>query len=543
MTTSTNAQLSTQASTDALSAAYDSVLYESLPFSVSHPSCTGAIALLFGLKPADVATARILDIGCASGGNILSIAATYPGCQVVGLELSPVQAKLGQEMVARCGLSNAKIIEGDVLNMPDLGMEFDYIISHGVYSWVPEAVQTAILAQCRKLLSPHGVAYISYNVYPGWKSREVLRDLMMLHTGPIAEPKQRIEQARAILNFASTNSDAKTPYGALLRQESAALAQSPDHYLFHEHLARENRPCYFKEFAAAAKAQQLGYLGDSIFQSMLPQTLGDVAAAKLMELSGGDLIYLEQYMDFLTNRTFRTSLLVREELLPELNRNLGDAELELIYLEPTLHFTKAPSYTQAANLAAVRGSVEYAVRGDQRLTISDPNVNTLIDTLLQAGPNLMSFPQAAAIAGKRLGMTGDAASIRKQFFGNLLYLLFNNAIQMHLAKPPLAQTTGKLTGLSHAVALASMDNRWVVNKQHAAVSLSVIDKHMLALMDGSRSHSELLAELMTRIQSGVIKVGFKGIAANDDAGMAKALDTQLKDFLVRADYLGLLVTS
>ena len=126
---------------------------------------------------------------------------------------------------------------------------------------------------------------------------------------------------------------------------------------------------------------------------------------------------------------------------------------------------------------------------------------------------------------------------------SLLYLLFNNAIQMHLAKPPLTQTTGKLTGLSHAVVLASMNNPWVVNKQHAAVNLSVIDKHMLALMDGSRSHSELLAELLTRIQSGAIAVGFKGIAANDDAGMAKALDTQLKDFLVRADYLGLLVTS
>src|SRR6202049_4172834 len=79
--------------------------------------------------------------------------------------------------------------------------QFDFIIAHGVYSWVPSAVQEALLSAFRRLLAPEGVAYMSYNVYPGWKSKQVLRDAMQLASGASATPDEKVREERGIVEF------------------------------------------------------------------------------------------------------------------------------------------------------------------------------------------------------------------------------------------------------------------------------------------------------------------------------------------------------
>src|SRR4029077_18165109 len=73
---------------------------------------------------------------------------------------------------------------------------FDFIIAHGVFSWVPAEVQEALLSTFRRLLAPEGVAYMSYNVYPGWKAKEIVRDAMLLASGDSVTPEEKVREAR-----------------------------------------------------------------------------------------------------------------------------------------------------------------------------------------------------------------------------------------------------------------------------------------------------------------------------------------------------------
>ena len=182
---------------DQLRAAYDAVPYESHAFPQTAPGHLAAVAYLFGLEPVDVRTARVLEIGCAAGGNLIPFAAFHPQARVVGIDLSSVHVDQGRRRVKALDLNNLELIQSDVAAMDPAALgEFDFIICHGVYSWVPENVQEAILSACDTMMAPGGVAYISYNVYPGWKSKEIVRDAMLLRGGDRATPDEKLSYAR-----------------------------------------------------------------------------------------------------------------------------------------------------------------------------------------------------------------------------------------------------------------------------------------------------------------------------------------------------------
>src|SRR5450631_1782473 len=111
-----------------IAARYDQVPYVSNPFPQSHPARLAAIAQLYGLETPRVEKARVLEIGCASGGNIIPLAASYPEASITGLELSGVQASQGNVRISRLGLANAAIINGDVVDYAPEAEQFDYIL-------------------------------------------------------------------------------------------------------------------------------------------------------------------------------------------------------------------------------------------------------------------------------------------------------------------------------------------------------------------------------------------------------------------------------
>src|SRR5262249_1781779 len=137
---------------DDLLKSYEETPYHSNPISSCHPDCLATMATLYGMRPPPVASCRVLELGCAGGGNLIPIALTLPAARFVGIDLSPRQIAEGQEIVATLGLKNIQLLPLSILDVgPDFGT-FDYILCHGVYSWVPPAVQDKILAICRQHL-------------------------------------------------------------------------------------------------------------------------------------------------------------------------------------------------------------------------------------------------------------------------------------------------------------------------------------------------------------------------------------------------------
>jgi len=155
-----------EASTDEPGGDYDRLPYPSMPFAHTQPAHLAAVAALFGLSAADAGTARVLELGCAAGGNIIPLAARFPQASFVGIDLSPKQIESGRRRVAALGLSNIGLEQADLASLDMAGRHFDFVICNGVFSWVPVATQAAILRICERVLAPDGVATISYNVFP-----------------------------------------------------------------------------------------------------------------------------------------------------------------------------------------------------------------------------------------------------------------------------------------------------------------------------------------------------------------------------------------
>ena len=164
-------------------ASYDEVPYEFRPFVRSYPDHLATIATLFGMKPQSADRSRILELGCAMGGNLIPMAINLPNSQFLGIDLSARQIADGQAMIKKLGLQNIELRHANILDVDDSYGMFDYILCHGVYSWVSPEAQEKILSICSKNLKPMGVAYVSYNVYPGWHMFGMIRDMMIYHAG------------------------------------------------------------------------------------------------------------------------------------------------------------------------------------------------------------------------------------------------------------------------------------------------------------------------------------------------------------------------
>jgi SAM-dependent methyltransferase len=250
---------------------YDDVPYDSHPFAQTHADRLATVARLLGLRAVPVSRCRVLELGSAAGGNLIPMAMAFPDSTFVGIDLSGVQIDEGLEMVRALELKNIELKTASILDVgPDFG-KFDYIICHGVYSWVPNQVQDKILDICCRNLSPNGVAYVSYNTYPGWHMRGMIRDMLGYHARQFVEPQTRVKQARNLLDFlAKASGGDNNPYGLLLKQELESVRRSSDSYLYHEHLEDVNEPIYFHQFAERAAAHGLRYLGEVDLRVMVP---------------------------------------------------------------------------------------------------------------------------------------------------------------------------------------------------------------------------------------------------------------------------------
>ncbi|MBQ0217302.1 class I SAM-dependent methyltransferase [Alcaligenes faecalis] len=307
--------------------AYDTQVYTSNAFSFSSPGHLRAASHLWGLESVPLENARVLELGCAGGGNLLPFAVAYPKAHVVGIDLSSVQVEQGQRVVQALGLKNLHLHAMSLTDItPEFG-QFDYIIAHGVFSWVPPEVREAMMRIMRENLSPSGIGYISYNTYPGWKAGDIVRDAMLLHSHGIHSGKDKLAASKAMLNLLSDGIASSNSLAPSLRTAVAQLRKHSDYYLAHEYLETFNSPCYLLEFASMAQQYDMVHVGDSEPHLEMAAVYGQNVQLNHSLLAMGQPREMrQQYLDFAVGRNFRKSLLVHQEragqilMAPELER-------------------------------------------------------------------------------------------------------------------------------------------------------------------------------------------------------------------------------
>src|SRR3954451_18351295 len=176
---------------------YDDVPYSNYPYAQTHPDRLATVGILHGLEPPDPFNARVLEVGCGAGGNLMAMAAATPGIHALGVDLSAAAVAEGRAIAAAIGLANVELQRADVRELTDgrLG-EFDYIVAHGVYGWIAADAREALLATIKTSLKPGGIAYVSYNAQPGGYFRRMLRDVGLWHARHAAGEAAKAEKAQ-----------------------------------------------------------------------------------------------------------------------------------------------------------------------------------------------------------------------------------------------------------------------------------------------------------------------------------------------------------
>jgi SAM-dependent methyltransferase/methyltransferase-like protein len=291
-----------------LQSAYDSASYPFWFYPQTQLDRIAATAMLAGVAPPNPEKSRVLEIGCGSGGNLLPMAEQFPQSQFLGIDLSPRQIEWGKIFLGEIRLDNIQLQCQDILDFPrDVG-KFDYIIAHGVYSWVPLTVREKLLAICRDHLSPTGLAFVSFNTYPGWRLKEPARELMLYHNRAGGDAAHIVARSRQIVQMMAEHSLEKDCYGEMLRLNHEFVQHFVDNYLLHDHLETVNEPCYFWQFAQAMKAHGLSYLGDSNMDYDSWIRLSQTAREAVFKMAS-DPLDQEQYLDFLVGQAFRCAVL------------------------------------------------------------------------------------------------------------------------------------------------------------------------------------------------------------------------------------------
>jgi ubiquinone/menaquinone biosynthesis C-methylase UbiE/uncharacterized protein YbaR (Trm112 family) len=100
----------------------------------------------------------ILDAGAGLGREVINMASASPNSTVVGIEFSDCATSAMKNI---SGLSNACLIQGDILRMPFKSESFDFILSEGVLHHTPDT-QEAFESCCKVLKTGGEFAFYVY---------------------------------------------------------------------------------------------------------------------------------------------------------------------------------------------------------------------------------------------------------------------------------------------------------------------------------------------------------------------------------------------
>jgi SAM-dependent methyltransferase len=515
---------------NATAESYDSMPYTSYPFPYTRPEYLRSMALVFGLNPADVEKARVLEIGCASGMSLIPFAESNPKAHCVGIDISKVEIEHGKQIVSDLGLKNVDLQHFSISDITDDFGKFDYIICHGVYSWVDEAIRDKILAICKNNLNKNGLALISYNTFPGWNMVTTVRDMMKFHSSMFASDSERLVQAKALVSFIQENLSAThTPFAKFLSAEANHINSQQDSYVFHEYLAEENYPIYFYQFIDLIKAKKLNYVCDTNIASMFSGNLPPKAAEALSKVP--DIIRSEQYLDFIHNRRFRLSIVCHEE--QQINYNINPDVLDSFYLSLNIK-------------PAEDSSGKFYLNNNKEIfiTTDDQGLQAVLHAFAEMGNYPAKFSEIISLAAAKFDKLNIAAA-QPQIKGELVKLLFSGHLTITATKPDYINAISKHPKISklarYQAEKAGNNNLWVTNQKSEIYNIDVFEKHLLTYLDGKHAKKDLLSQLIKDHQEKKFNMHLDGVELTGEGDIKKQIENLINAYLEKLRVSSILV--
>lgn len=456
--------------------AYDEVEYPGYSFPDTHPDRMAVMAALHGIAAHPPAQCRVLEIGCSEGANLIPMAAAMPQAAFAGFDLAAFPISRGQERIRALGLRNIRLFQADLCEATGLA-EYDYIIAHGLYTWVPQPVRDRLLAQCREHLAPNGVVFVSYNALPGSRIRDLTRDALRWGAkdgGTAAEQVGKGLELLTLLCGARPEGDA---YRRLLEEQLSKLRKRRPEIIFHDELAPAYEPVSVWDFVSHARRHGLEFLSEAV----LPVPNDPGMQAELMqaikEIAGEDRVAQEQILDFARMRLYRETLLVRTQ--------------QNIRAEPAPQALVQMRFASSAGSAegAEAGSRIYTLHGGVKVGSSQPAAIAVMERLIGAWPRTVTFSEIGQILAVH-GIGEEAATHL------LLQMAIARMLELHVWEPVVTNTVSERPVVPAASRQEAQLRNHVATLWHGTVELAdPLVRDLLLMLDGRKNHCELLAQL------------------------------------------------
>ena len=504
---------------------YDQVPYSINAYPLTHPCHVATVARLFGQEPADPTKARVLELGCGHGGNILPMAEQLPESSFVAVDLSETQINNARTIAKAAQLENIEFHHKDLSTIDKDFGSFDYIIVHGVYSWIPDSAKDHLLRICKENLNPNGIAFVSYNTYPGWRFKESIRDMLLIHTERFEKPIDILKNAKGLLNFLeAATKQQDTPYAKFLKQELERLKAAEDTYLFHEMLEENNHPIYFRDFFKKVTEKGLAYLGDSSTKTMVTMGL-DKETRETLEKATKDIITREQYLDFLRNRTFRQSLLCHND--NQINR--------AIQAKPFKDFVYRSVLTNKTGINLDDGiPVEFTTRNEVRITVRRSLEKAVLYELQKSNPIYLKYDDLIERARHTLESVisdQEFESQEKGLYVNLFNLYQIDGLTMlsyspnfvdYVSERPLVSRLGR--------AQAELGIR-LISRTHIGIKMDNFHNQVVTMLDGENSVDDIIKRLVEATGPNKLKVEQEGKEIDDPETLEKIYSGKVNKLL------------
>lgn len=436
---------------------YDLVQYPAGLYPTTLPDHLAALARLHGLVAPPPERARVLEVAGGDGVNVIAMAAAWPDAEFLSFDLSAAATARGAALAKAAGLANVRVEVGDVVQAAEsMDGSFDYIIVHGLYAWVPEMVRAATLKLIERVLSPEGVAFVSYNAQPGGHLRAAVRDMLLHHVSGIDDPMARVERAREVLRDFSIPRDSDRPALAALRKIAEPMLKKDSGSLYHDELSDCYAPQSLSGFTAAARSHGLAFLNDA-----LPAMIYDgMPGARLPD---AEVVRLAQADDYNVITFFHQTLLVREGRNPL--RQITPSTFEGLFASSTARRTGEQSF----------------IIHDEEFEVQDDDLATFIGALGRAWPDRLPLA--------RFADSQDHAEA-------VIRLYQREIIALHAAPFPAALAAGErptASALARAQLVAGATHLYTLDHRIMAF-VDPGPRSFLALLDGSRDRAQLAAD-------------------------------------------------
>ena len=477
---------------------YETIPYLSKFFIQTHPEWLAVIGTLFGMNLPSIEKCRVLELGCGNGSNLMAHAFSLPDSEFVGVDLAQTHIDEGNQFIADLDLTNIKLYQMDVMKMSvkDFG-KFDYIIAHGLFSWVPDFVRDRVLQIYDEMLAPNGIGYISYNTYPGSHLRQLAQKPMRFIAKNFSDPVEKVKKSVSFLQFLTQETNETEVLQPVLQNGLDAILKKQIPDIFHDDLAETNRSFYFYEFVEQLEKYNLQFLAETEVYKMSTESFSAQAKSFLDSLK--DLIEREQYIDFFCSRFFRRSLVCKSEinLNHQPNLNILDKFSLVSSIRPA---GKNPNFINRE----VEKFVGYEERGFE---IDHPLTKMFLFLLGQKWAKAVQFTELLEEAKQTLDKKGfktdnweKEIDITRQIL--LQLCLTTDFIYLHLYQPPAATKVPLKPEINKLARwqLGLGSNVYTLFNQNFNAADPVLKK-LLELMDGTRNNSDLIKSLKEFLKS------------------------------------------